>query len=475
MLEIHSDYYVKYIETESNRLDFVFHHPQYDIVKQIVELDTHKDLGELIIPDSMHQGLMASGKENGKIPFISIENLESDGTVNLTTVKYIDDAPEWRLLQVDDVLFSRSRLIGVCAVISEDSINTICGSYIFFFKVNKEKILPKFLTKFINSRIGQMQVEYLQTGSSGNNMNIEETKKMRIFDLPIIKQQDILDKISLIECQIQPIEDKIKKAKENAVLIMLNELGISIPSEYHDSYFFKTGKDERSPFFITPFNKISDRFTYLFYDTRLNLIDSLMQKYSTTTLEKISKTRKGEQPDYVDDGILAIKTIDLKDGYIDYDKCLQTSIESHTKFTEAQVKKGDILIASTGYVSLGKVDVYDKDYKAMASQDISIVSLQEGYDPYFIAYFLRTMLGKIQFEKWWTGSSGQIHLQDDDLKKIIIPDNTKTGLSIEKQIEIAKKITDAMYEITILEQQKKEIANKAVQQFEKLTKSKQSP
>ena len=39
----------------------------------------------------------------------------------------------------------------------------------------------------------------LQTGSSGNNINIEETKKIRVLDLSLDRQQQILDKLDEIE------------------------------------------------------------------------------------------------------------------------------------------------------------------------------------------------------------------------------------------------------------------------------------
>ena len=93
---------------------------------------------------------------------------------------------------------------------------------------------------------------------------------------------------------------------------------------------------------------------------------------------------------------------------------------------------------------MGRVDVYEQDAPAIADNHISIIHLKEGFDPYFIAYFLRSPFGKIQFEQWWNGSSGQIELQPTDLGKFVVPDNSEKGVPAHKQLEIASKITQKL-------------------------------
>jgi len=155
-----------------NRIDFVFNHHLYDNIKQMVSLDAFDNLENYMIPNSIHQGIGKIGKEEGDVQFVNIENLERDGTINFSNIKYVDDVPTKRLFPEGTVLLSRSRLVGVCSIIPENCDDVTCGSYIFNFQVKKEKILPMFLAKYINSQLGQKQIEYLQTGSSGNNINI---------------------------------------------------------------------------------------------------------------------------------------------------------------------------------------------------------------------------------------------------------------------------------------------------------------
>ena len=180
-----------------------------------------------------------------------------------------------------------------------------------------------------------------------------------------------------------------------------------------------------------------------------------MQNYSFTSLKNVVKIpiHRGEQPQYSETGIDVIKTVNLKDGFIDYDNCLKVSKEFFDANTKAQVRRGDILISSTGFVSLGKVDIYDRDTPAVVDGHISILRLRDDYNPYFITYFLRSVFGKLQFEKWCTGSSGQIELQPYDLERFVVPDNSPKGIAFEKQKEIVEKMKVILNNIEDLEKQ----------------------
>jgi hypothetical protein len=103
----------------------------------------------------------------------------------------------------------------------------------------------------------------------------------------------------------------------------------------------------------------------------------------------------------------------------------------------------------------------------MIENHVSIVRLVQGYNPYFVTYFLLSHLGKLQFEKWWTGSSGQIELQPTDLGKFILPDSTENGVSTTRQGQIASQISQIQPEITELQNQRKKGLEKSESEFTK--------
>jgi len=210
-----------------------------------------------------------------------------------------------------------------------------------------------------------------------------------------------------------------------------------------EHYFFKTGKEECSAYYYRSIEELPDRLHYSFNHPKHEVIERLKNKYQTVLLKDACKEpiRRGEQPEYSEDGkIIVLKTVNLKESYIAYDDCLRVSEAFFEKHPNAQVEKGDVLVASTGYVSMGKVDVFDANVPAMVDGHISILRLREDYDAYFIGYFLRSHLGQIQFEKWFSGSSGQIEVQPEDLNQFILPQSSDGGINKDKQKEIASRI-----------------------------------
>lgn len=226
------------------------------------------------------------------------------------------------------------------------------------------------------------------------------------------------------------------------------------------NYFFKEGEDSTYCYYRF-IEEMGNRLHYLFGHPKLDLLEELKDNHRTTTLNNIciELVRRGEQPEYEKDGeVIVIKTVDLKDSYIDYEKCLRTSKEFLNKVPNAQVVKGDILVASTGYGSVGKVDIYDRDETAIVDGHISILRLKEEYDPYFVAYFLRSSLGQLQFEKWFSGSSGQIEIKPEDLAQFIIPQ-----IPFKKQRDFALKTSQKIEEALKLEEEAKERNHQAVE------------
>ena len=204
-------YYRYADELVRGRFDFICQHPKFDEVRQIISSKEFVPLNDVIVTDSMRYGLTASGLETGKIPFINIENLEPIGRINLTNVRYVDEAPSNLILEKNDMLISRSRLVGVCAVVTEKEERATFGSYIIKFKPKLDKILSLFLAKFINSPIAQAQIEYLKTGSTGTNINIGQIQDIRIWLPNINKQQEVLKQILRVEKEAMKLQEEAQQ------------------------------------------------------------------------------------------------------------------------------------------------------------------------------------------------------------------------------------------------------------------------
>lgn len=116
-------------------------------------------------------------------------------------------------------------------------------------------------------------------------------------------------------------------------------------------------------------------------------------------------------------------------------------------YEEEQIlKEGDILLSSTGDGTLGKCCVYrnkgedGKTKPAIADGHVTLIRLKTKYKktiyPEYVCDYLRKGFGAEQIQCFYTGSTGLIEIQPDEVKRIVIP---KTP-SIKKQRRLSKRL-----------------------------------
>jgi len=212
-----TDWYYRFPqELLDYRLDYVYQHPRYDSIRQVISGYQFARLGDLIDPNNIEYGITASGQETGKLPFINIENLELTGQINPSNMRYVDEAPGQKILDENDILISRSRLPGVCSVVTEESKGYTYGSYIVRFKPLLSKVIPLYLAKCVNSATGQTQVSFLKTGATGSNINPRQMCEIRVFYPEKSEQERILTNLLKIEKEAVELDQKAKDKWEQA-------------------------------------------------------------------------------------------------------------------------------------------------------------------------------------------------------------------------------------------------------------------
>jgi len=112
------------------------------------------------------------------------------------------------------------------------------------------------------------------------------------------------------------------------------------------------------------------------------------------------------------------------------------SVEFYDNNKKAQLRNGDIVMASTGKVSLGKVDLVEFEDDAIADGHISIIRIDDTkYNKQFFVYFFRSILGAFQIERDFTGATNQIDLYPGQIEAFLIPD-----IPLSKQAKIVEEI-----------------------------------
>ena len=484
MLTEKTDYYFRFIEEIEDRLDYVFNHPSLDIVNTLQNITIYQvrglggDINGIKIIDNLTSGSTPKNLQYDEegVMFIRANNVLEDYLDLDNVIKIERSFHEGILkssqLKKDDVVVTMAGTIGRCAMYTLDEEANI-NQAIASIRVNKDAILPEYLSLYLNSQFGQLNFLKYRHDVGQPNINLDEIKKIKIIIPPLYIQEKIVEKILTKKQEVIKAINTIALQKEKVLNTILENLDIGI-LDGAQQYFFKTGAEGKTMSFYKFPDELDERLHYLFYHPKYEILEELGRRYKLVKLKDIVSEliTRGEQPEYAEEGITVIKTVDLKNGRIDYENCLNVSEEFFEKYAknhpEGVLRKGDILIASTGYVSMGKVDVYERDKPAMADGHISILRVNTEYDPYFVTYYLRCHLGQIQFDKWWSGSSGQIEIQSEDLGEFLIPESSDDGIPLDKQKEIAKEIAEKLKELLEMEKQANEKWEEAKKLFEKL-------
>ena len=124
--------------------------------------------------------------DGGKYPYLRMNNLTTDGQLDLTDLKYInisDDEKEKCVVRKGDVLFNRTNsidLVGKTAVFDLEEEMIIAG-YIIRVRLN-EKLLPEVFSQYMNHDALKMMLRSMAKGAVNQaNINAQELQSIKIY------------------------------------------------------------------------------------------------------------------------------------------------------------------------------------------------------------------------------------------------------------------------------------------------------
>lgn len=145
------------------------------------------------------------------------------------------------------------------------------------------------------------------------------------------------------------------------------------------------------------------------------------EKFEMKTLATIATfIQRGKNPVYGEEGIQVIKSGQARGGIeFDFSKVyFATNYDSEDKRI---LKKGDILINSTGVGTAGRVTLFDLNGKYVVDNHITILRTKNGVDNLYVFYTLAYGIGFKNIEAMAAGTSGQIELSVSTIQNIKIP------------------------------------------------------
>jgi len=151
-----------------------FKNPNFPVVK----------LGQLVKLVQYGCSKLATAEEIG-YPMLRMNNLQNDGW-DLSDLKYIvmnEKEFETYRLQENDLLFNRTNskeLVGKCEVFHEAG-NWVFASYLIRVRLNASEVNPQFVSDFLSTNAGRLQINRLSRQIIGmTNINAEELKDISI-------------------------------------------------------------------------------------------------------------------------------------------------------------------------------------------------------------------------------------------------------------------------------------------------------
>ena len=154
---------------------------------------------------------------NGKIRYITVKNITSNGTLDYSGCDLIDEDARAKVhrrsdIKVGDILFASIAPLGRCFFISEPPVTWDINESVFSIRVN-ERITPEYLFSFLTSDHFVVSATNLSTGSIFKGIRINDL----LNTLVVLPPEDVLLKYSAHLYKVMNL--KAVLSRENAELI----------------------------------------------------------------------------------------------------------------------------------------------------------------------------------------------------------------------------------------------------------------
>jgi type I restriction enzyme M protein len=185
----------------SGRFDAEYYQPKYDQAEEAIE-DCgfpSQNLGSLIEP--IQNGFDYREYTEEGTPYVRVGDVKN-GQINFESAVKIPitmaDVDKPVGLQAGDILFTRKGSFGNSAVVTELEVNGIISSEIMLVRltsVSRQNVLPEYVSLFLNSKFGYLQVERRVHGVAYYSISQLDLANLLIPILPKLHQEKIVEKI----------------------------------------------------------------------------------------------------------------------------------------------------------------------------------------------------------------------------------------------------------------------------------------
>lgn len=368
--------------------------------------------------------------ERGTVPFIRCVDVISHPVINADQpferipAEFILENKSVRTVSPGDVIITKVGTPCYASVI-DDSVDyaALTRTVLGVVNINQTEVDPYYLVAFLRSDYGFYQLMREREQQIQLQLTLERVGRIRVF-LPDLKTQQHIGNI------VRQYYNVLKKANSlytQAKTLLLHELGINTIDLSHQTTYTATFAE------MMDARRMDAEY---FQPKYTNLIEQIQTTGQSVCLgDWISEPiRRGVLPNYVEDGdITVINSQHIGKTHIElHDTRTTNQAFTHVpKNRRSVVKKYDVLLNSTGYITIGRAQTLLNDVQAVVDGHISIIRPKQGLDPVYLGLYLNSLPGQLQTEQNWTGSSGQIELRPEVISDYII---WKAPETIQQQV-----------------------------------------
>jgi type I restriction enzyme S subunit/type I restriction enzyme M protein len=340
------------------------------------------------------------------VAFVLSENVK-EGWIDTSSLRFI--SPEYHKtlprsrLRPGDILVTKTGVyFGRSAVVPDTFVeaNTIAHVGIVRLKPGFD---ARYVSTFLNSKYG-----YSQLRRRGIKATRPEIKLVEFADIEVVFFSSTLEKA--IHRVLNAATSERQSGLEDLAQLeqrLIASLGLADWTPPEPLTYIRTLSNLRAA------GRWDSQFHLPHVDAYL---DRLANRFELRSMGSLGEVTNGESVQYSESGLTPIiRSGDLVD--LDDENRFLRAADGQPFF---KLEKGDVLISSIGFGSIGKVQVFDKADNFGTVSEVTVVR-QKYLDPYFLAAFLRSKSGQVQIERWITGATGQLHLYPRDVKRIMVP------------------------------------------------------
>ena len=410
---------IKFSQME-DRMDAEYYKPQYIEIDDV--LSGCKTRWEKLdnIVDKVVNGIEIRKYVKKGIPYLRVGDILDlfPDLANVEHVSHYSKVKKDVILNIGDILISRSGTLGLVSLVSEELNHSIISSHII--RISQQKLNSSYLAIFLKCKYGQLQILQRNNGGVVPEINQPALKSIK-FPIPSPSFQSHIE--SLATSAYKKRKEAQKKLQE-AEKILEKELGWRELELNHDKAF------------ETSFSHLERRFDPEYFKPRYERIKEVLISKGAKPLSEAVKviTKRADFRKTPDKLIkyVAIADIDPESSQI----ISHTEIPAYQAPSRAtyEIKEGYILTAisgnSTGTKRHASCFVTKKEDGFICTNGLVPLLPKEGTEPLYLLFYLKSPFFLEQVRRELTGAAiPAISLEDVKQVLVYLP-----SLKIQKEI-----------------------------------------